>query len=175
MHRQPAKDDHILPSPKSLDWGYVAAMGFVVVYVSAMGYAIWHDPWKMLFVFSCVAVFCVAGTIISRRRERRVAASRPGESICTFARSFDCRATDTWIIRAVYEKLQPYVAFPLRADDHLHDDLRVDPEDLQDTVEEIAVLVSRPLQNYEKNPLYGKVETLTDLVSFFSHQEKAVA
>ena len=59
--------------------------------------------------FSITAFVVVAGLILvvalvsayDRLRLRRLAEHRGGESICTFARSFDPRAVDPWIIRAV--------------------------------------------------------------------------
>lgn len=38
----------------------------------------------------------------TKRRFEILARSRNGDSICEFARSFDTRATDTWIIRAAH-------------------------------------------------------------------------
>src|SRR5262245_18821422 len=72
-----------------------------------------------------VATFVtVIASISDGRRLARLATDRQGESICSFARSFDYRAVDTWIIRAVFEELQPYCNFgrhvlPLRATDGL--------------------------------------------------------
>jgi hypothetical protein len=70
------------------------------------------------------------------------------------------------------EKLQPYVAFPLRPDDHLEDDLRIDPDEIDFVALEIAELTSRPLRDCEQNPLYGRVETVADIVLFFSQQQR---
>ena len=39
---------------------------------------------------------------------RDLAAEREGESICQFARDFEMRQTDAWIVRAVYEQLQAH-------------------------------------------------------------------
>lgn len=44
-----------------------------------------------------------------KARIKRLAASRAGESICEFARSFERRRVDAWIIRAVYDELQEYL------------------------------------------------------------------
>jgi hypothetical protein len=53
------------------------------------------------------------GQAIGCRREveslRQRSASRAGEAICQFARSFDVRQTDTWVLRAVYEALQGHL------------------------------------------------------------------
>jgi hypothetical protein len=122
-----------------------------------------------------VATICV--TVAHRRYLARLAADRQGESICTFARSFDYRAIDTWIIRAVFEELQPYCRFgrymlPLRGTDDLDGDLRIDPDELDDLAADIAYRAGRSMDETTGNPLYGKVGTVADLVLFFVHQPK---
>ena len=119
MHRFPVKNN---------DTGYpLIAFGLAVAFVVWFGYTLWSDPGLILFLTSTFGLLFIIGTFLVRRRDRRIASLRPNESMCTFARSFDCRTTDTWIIRAVYEKFQPFVGFPLRASDSVDDDLCVDP------------------------------------------------
>jgi hypothetical protein len=109
---------------------------------------------------------------------RQRSASRAGESICQFARSFDVRGTDTWVLRAVYEALQDHLyrvnpAFPVHADDAIGDDLLIDPEDLgEDIVWSIAGRARRSLDHPERNPFYRHIVTVRDLVSFFLHQPR---
>lgn len=103
---------------------------------------------------------------------------RKGLSICDFAREFDSRTVDTWIIRAVYEQLQAALAtkqkLPIKASDNLFATLKLDEDDLDlDLVEEIAQRTGRSTENYESNPYYGKVTTARNLVLFFSHQAGA--
>lgn len=93
---------------------------------------------------------------------------RKGESICTFARGFDFRKLDTWILRAVYEELA--VQAPIRPCDHLERDLRLDGEDIGDCVEAIAVRCGRSLDNASRNPWWDRVETVSDLVMYLHHQ-----
>jgi len=90
-----------------------------------------------------VALPSLIGSAIGRRRKvqhlRQRSASRAGESICQFARSFDVRRTDTWVLRAVYVALQEELrwvnpAFPIHAGDAICDDLLIDPEDLGDDI-----------------------------------------
>src|SRR4051812_27052220 len=69
--------------------------------------------------FGAIIVVGMALATFETRRLRRIASARPDDSICTFARAFDCRSTDAAIIRAVYEELQHYYAyvtpsFPIR-------------------------------------------------------------
>jgi hypothetical protein len=140
----------------------------------------------LLVALCCGWIFAglLVGTLISlgvlsaftvRRRLADLAVVRQGESICTFARSFGRRAVDTWVIRAVYEELQPYcrsvrVTLPLRVTDHLEEVLGIDAEELDDVAEDIAHRTGRPLDVCDRNPFYGKVVTVGDLVWFFAHQ-----
>jgi hypothetical protein len=112
-----------------------------------------------------------------RLRLRRLIAGREGESICGFARSFDRRRVDTWVIRAVYEQLQSHLGterpLPIRARDSLERDLRVDDEDLDAMViEEIAQRTRRSMDQTDRNPNFGKVRTVADLVHFVNEQPK---
>jgi hypothetical protein len=123
-----------------------------------------------------VGIFAILGclaTVEDNRRVRRLAVERACESICTFARSFDYRNIDTWIIRAVFEEIGES-RFPIRAEDRLTADLRIDPDDLEDLVEAIAERTGRPLENVEDNPLFGKVATVRRVVEFFTHQPRRI-
>lgn len=112
---------------------------------------------------------------------RSVAEAREGESICEFAREFDTREVDTWIIRAVYEEVQwqlkpVHAAFPLRASDRLKEDLRLDDDDLDmDVAVRIEQRTGRSLDESRSNPYFGKVITVRDLVLFFQSQAKRSA
>ncbi len=137
------------------------------------------DP-AFLAPIGAVLLATVVLTFGERRRLARLAADRQGESICSFASSFDCRAVDTWVIRAVFEELQPFCRFgrstlPLRPTDDLDGDLRIDPEDLEDLAGDIAFRTGRSLEDGVKNPLYGSVKTVSDLVMFFAHQPRCTA
>ena len=105
-----------------------------------------------------------------------LAASRHGESLCEFARSFDCRVIDTWIIRAVYEELQEELHcyapdFAIRASDSLEKDLHIEPEDLDlSLAPAISTRTGRTLERIGNNPYWGKVKSVSDLVMFFDKQ-----
>ena len=103
--------------------------------------------------------------------------SGAGESICPFARSFDRRQMDPRIIRAVYEELGRYLGttdnvFPLRVADPLfsRQGLNIDAEELDHVAQAIAFRAGRSLANTEKNPYFGKIQTVADLVAFFMAQ-----
>lgn len=108
--------------------------------------------------------------LIDSRRTKREAESRRGESICGFARSFDRRVIDPWIIRGVYEEFS--YLYPVRASDRFWDDLGVDEEDLDDSLLDIAERIGRSLDDAEANPMWAKVVTVGDLVLFLQGQPK---
>jgi hypothetical protein len=138
--------------------GAAAAVGIVLLPLAA--------TWWPLAILVPAAI--VGLSSIDWRRQRRIAEARKGESICQFARGFDCRTIDTWLIRAVYEEF--VWSFPLRPSDRLKEDLRIDGDDLDFGAINIARRAGRCLDGYERNPMYGKIKTLRDVVMFFQHQ-----
>lgn len=113
--------------------------------------------------------------VSDHRRLRWLALAREGENLCTFARAFDRRQTNYWVMRAVYDALRPYCTFrggrmPLRPSDSLARNLRIDADDLTDIARDATVRVGRAFEDLEANPLYGRVDTVRDLVAFVQHQ-----
>jgi hypothetical protein len=111
-------------------------------------------------------------------RLRTIGESRAGDSICTFVRALAIRELDTWVVRAVFEQLQnhlrdSYAQFPLRPSDHLFEDLRIDPDDLdEELLGQIAQRSGRSLSDCRANPYHGKVATVEDLIRFLCAQPK---
>jgi len=105
---------------------------------------------------------------------------RDGESICNFARSFNARHIDTWVIRATHQEIQhvlkSYVPhFPVRASDSLLEDLHTNADDVEDLVAEIAARSGHSLDKTESNPFYGNIHTVSDLVRFIDAQPHVTA
>lgn len=156
-------------------------LGWIIFlpFIAALGFAIYQLPWA---VSALIAVGIAATTIVLNRKFKNrlvvLAALRRNESICTFAKSFNPHEVDTWVIRAVYEQLQMYLAstypqFPVRAEDTLDGCLITDPDDLAlDLAKEIAARTGRSLDNTQSNPYYGNVNTVRDLVLFFNAQPR---
>lgn len=143
--------------------------------LTGFGYLVYSAPPFLRFVmcFPCILVF--VGFRRDKRRFQRLANSRIGESICGFARSFDVRATDTWVIRAAYQDLQLIVNvpnFPVRASDLLAADLGLEPEDVEDLLVDVARRTGRSLDKTESNPYYGRVNSVKDLVLFINAQPR---
>ena len=165
---------HMLAAPehKTKPLAYVS----VSVFLFCIVLLCWGRPNVMAGIAAFIAVMWVV-TMIERRRLKKIASDRHEENICTFARSFDCRRIDTRIIRAVYEELQKFfkgdfVVFPIRASDRIDEDLRIDREDIEDIVYDIAARAGYDMTDAINNPLIDKVNTIEDLVMFFTHQAK---
>ena len=146
----------------------------------AFGLGIVYLCWRIPFVIAVVASIALLSWVVwifERKRLAKLSANRHEDSICTFARSFDCRHVDTQIIRAVYEELQSYLSdshdkFPIRASDRIDEDLRIDREDLDDIAYDIAARAGCDMANTKANPLFDKVNTVADMVLFFAHQTR---
>lgn len=142
-----------------------------------------YQPWYLLVIAGIALLVIILSTIDQPKVERyfqSLCKERSGLSICEFAREFDPKVVDTWIIRAVFEQLQAALPtkenVPIKASDSLFDTLMLDEDDLDlDLVGEIAQRTSRSLEGYESNPYYGKVTTARNLVLFFNHQARASA
>jgi acyl carrier protein len=127
-----------------------------------------------------ILAFCVWVAVINKRGKRRlegICSTRDEESICAFAQSFSTRHVDTWVIRAAHQEIQQlmksYVsAFPVRASDSLLDDLNIDSDDIEDLLVDIATRSGHSLDETEKNPFYGKMNTVRDLVLFVNAQQR---
>ncbi len=138
-------------------------------------FIIWKAPYILLFA-PVVFIWSYFDDKNWQKRISNLALERKGHNIGTFAKSFDCKSVDTWVIRAVYEQLQQYVStektvLPILSDDHLFNTLNIDKEDLADILmEEIAQRTSRSFDSFEKNPYFDNLNTVKDLVYFFDKQ-----
>lgn len=152
---------------------------FPVIALAAFIYACYSEP-TILAIVACLILITYLWSKIKRpaldRQYEDTLKKREGLSICNFAREFNPRETDIWIIRAVYEQIQDYFAedrkLPIKASDDLIKDLGFESEDIEDIAGEVAQRTNRSLENYEINPYYGKVNTARDMVLFFNNQPK---
>jgi len=169
-----------MPNFKSRTVGVVGWLLLAVLSAGAAYVAIAESKYFVAGV-AVLAVLSVLANLQGKRENRKLlalAASREGQTICEFARDFDARAVDTWIIRAAYEQLQGQLrhihpAFPVRADDRLKEDLFLDEDDLDmDLAQEVEARTGRSLDGSDNNPYFGRVKTVRDLVLFFQSQPK---
>ena len=184
-HRVPSSGFHPMRTPSRLMPKYLPppigpaqmALALVLV-VGLLGAAIaaaMRHPWAVAAAVVGIGVLAHREWRQVQARRRATALSRGEEGICEFARSFDRRAVDTWVIRAVFEELQEELGqpqpFPLRAGDRLVEDLGIDLEEL-DLMHgpAIASRAGRSLERCPSNPYGGRVRTVADLVHFFNAQ-----
>jgi hypothetical protein len=156
-----------------------AVVGCWVAVLGIGGFLVW---WLdvvagTLLVIAGVVVLIIGARVSWRTKLRELREGRTGDPLCNFARAFDARQVDTWIIRAVWDSLQFYVArrghpFPLLPGDRIVDDLGIDPKDLEDTAMAVAKRTGHSADEFETNPLFGTVESVGDLVLFVNHQPR---
>lgn len=163
----PAPVAKVIPS-----WLLFLVIGFVLL-------LLWLISATAAFAAAVFIGFVAAVSAWLNYRMRRIAAGRTGESMCTFARTFNLRVVDPWIVRAVYEEVQAQFGksvpqFPVRATDHLAQDLGIVNEDLDALAEDVAYRSKRSLAAPEQNPI-KKIETVADLVFFLNHQPRGSA
>ncbi|VTP14800.1 hypothetical protein PUATCC27989T_02667 [Phytobacter ursingii] len=134
-------------------------------------------------VIFAVALFMVllsvSGMIHGRKRRARLATlaqARQGESICQFARAFNLRDVDAWVVRAVWDTVMAWggselarLNFPLQADDRLEIFALDDEEALFDALSDAATRAGRTLDNLENNP-FLPLNTLRDMVMALNAQ-----
>jgi hypothetical protein len=160
----------------------VGAWLLVTGLAAAVAHLVVKRPVAFLAVSGALVVLFLLAHRQARQEQRQLhalASAREGQTICEFARDFDVRAVDTWVVRAVYEQLQGHLrhvhpSFPVRANDRLKEDLLLDDEDLDmDIVQEIEHRTGRSLACGAANPYFGRVRTVRDLVLFFQHQPRS--
>ena len=173
--------DMITPSrmmPPRTSPKFVGSAGLTVLLVivgGLIGWFLWAAFTVPVFTW-IIGPFAVIYGLLMLRSERhwtRMKAERENESICEFARRLPARKHDTWIVRAVYEELSGDRQIAIRPTDRLERDLGFVPEDLEDCVTESARRAGRSLVASEKNPLFGRVVTVEDVVSFLECQPRA--
>ncbi len=162
----PATAYHATPLGVALSVSLVAGLAVIGVW----------KPWALLLILA-LGLAAWIGIRLETQRLLRLVLARPRDSICTFARAFDCRQVDTWIIRAVYEELQTVLPhgvrpFPIRAEDHLEYDLGIDHDTLEEVAEDVASRAGRSIKNGERNPYYDRIRRVMDLVYFLHHQPR---
>lgn len=113
-----------------------------------------------------VAILAVVGTIWLRIRDRRIAASRLGETFDTFCESFTADEAALDVLQAVYGMFQNWCSFPIRADDDIAGVYGMVDEDLDDAVLEVRSECGRQLPPEEEIQQTSSVVTVRDFVRF---------
>ena len=149
----------LTPGARFVLW--LAGAGFV----AGLAWFAYNDPAALAGTLGVITFFYLVAWL----NTLRIKAARAGEDIGTFARSFDYRNVDPWVLRAVYEETATEVEYPVLADDRLRD-VFADGLDLNDALDRMAFRARRSLDGAEVNPFYDRVERVRDLVHFLDHQ-----
>jgi hypothetical protein len=164
-----------MPPITEFRWGFISRSVVVAIGVTFLCLAMAYPAHVGAAVLALLVLY-ILGARRSREKMAALAAARPsGNGICGFARSFNLRETDSWVVRAVYEELQGYLhgtKLTVCADDDLTEGLDIDPEDLEESLVDIAHRARRSLTGYEANPHYGSIRTARDLVAFLNAQPR---
>ncbi len=137
-------------------------------------------------IIAILLTFCYAVLIYvtDNRHEARLQQlirERSADSICTFARSFDRRTVDPWVIRAVWEEVREHVGrtkdgrlLALRADDDINALIPYDEWELEDVFETAARRANRSFDDFRQNPYFDKIECLGDYVLLLNAQPPVI-
>jgi hypothetical protein len=168
---------YVRPKPEVLGW--IVAASLLAGLLVSLWFALTSHTLVSLGIGVLLAAFFWWSHFDHKRKVavvRNIGALRHGESICEFARAFDARSVDTWVIRAAYEQLQHHLEhiapqFPVRSSDRLSEDLLIDDEELDmELALELEQRTHRSLKDTSSNSYLGKVRTVADLVHFFNAQ-----
>lgn len=163
-----------MPSPSDTrpTWiGQILGVGFPLALVALVAWPTFVYPNGIYFT-GPVLLWFLACRFRRVWHFARIANERRRESICTFARQFDCRQVDTRVLRAVYEELFAMFSFAVRPQDRLKKDLWLYDDDIDEIGEDCAARSRRSLRCTDRNPLDGHVETVGNLVAFLNHQPR---
>ena len=161
---------------KSRNIGYIIIAPFFLW----LAYGIWDDPIVGVVLLGIIFIIFLFGYFSPYSTEfiDELYAERKNEDIGTFTRLLDYRNIDTWIIRAVYEEVNSELGYdktlPIRPSDHLENDLKIDIEGLEFILTYIFARVGISDKDIEKNPYFGKIETVGDIIHFCNTQPKEV-
>ena len=166
------------PPNRTIVFGLDAATRSLGSLLLALGYAMTVAPTPTLIVSAVIVLWVLCANRVHDRQLDALRRARPGQTICHFARDFDRRGLDAWVVHATWDALQPYVSragipFPLRAEDALEETLLIDGDELDYLVKDIARRAGRSFDHTEVNPYYGSVHTAGSLVRFLQAKPHA--
>jgi hypothetical protein len=171
------------PSPalRIRDWVLSATIlgGILAILLAAFI----QSPVSMAIVFLIFSLLWICGNQSADEEDRRLANERQGEEIGTFARAFDrhSKPFDPWVVRATWDALQPYAAFPLRPTDRLIEDMCIADEEIDMALlGEVATRSRHSLDGLGANPYFAKFRsfrnvTVGDFVKLISWQPRIQA
>ena len=154
-----------------MKWYLVTIMWiFLVLFFGSIVYKAYDDiAFRYVILIFIVLILVLSGVGIEKYEKLK--RLRKDWDIGKFAKEFNLKEVDTWIVRAVYEAVYDEVEIPIRADDDIDKDLGIDMGDLG--FDEILINVSQRTGRVltEESVEYDDIEnikTIRDLVYFFN-------
>ncbi len=154
-----------------MKWYLVIIMWiFLVLYFGSIVYKAYDDiAFRYVILIFIVLILVLSG--VGVEKYEKLKRSRKEWDIGKFAKEFNLKEVDTWVVRAVYEAVYDEVEIPIKADDDIDKDLRIDMGDLG--FDEILINVSQRTGRVltEESVAYNDIENITsvrDLVYFFN-------
>lgn len=126
---------------------------------------IFHKSGLCLVIAFIAFVSRLYTTISSRIHFSKLREKRGNQNIGTFAIALPAKKYDTWIVRAIYEELTIWTNVPIRPEDELKKDLKLQEDDianiLANVVERLNLQINENSENDPPSPV-----TVTDLICF---------
>jgi acyl carrier protein len=131
-----------------------------------------EQAWPILIVLMCVLLVYALLKFSAQRRIENLIRERAGISVKSFSEDLQRYGFDPMIATATYRYLQQVqrIQFPILASDSLDEDLGLDSEDVEQTVNELGIALQR-----EQAPglRYSPLVTVEDLVRLLQASPRA--
>jgi len=168
--RKPSNQMPQYEVPKMKWYFVVIAWIFLILYLGSIAYKAYDDiAFRYVILMFIVLILVLSGVGVEKYKKSK--RSRKEWNIGKFAKEFNLKEVDTWVVRAVYEAVYDEVEIPIKADDDIDKDLGIDMGDLG--FDEILINVSQRTgrvltENSVGHDDIKNIITVRDLVEFFN-------
>ena len=124
-----------------------------------------QQAWPLALITLMIAFVLISLYISARNRRVKMNESRSGVNEDTFVNALEIDGFDRNISRSTYRYLQETqnVSFPIHSDDLLDEDLGLDSEDVEESVQDLLATTERL---YQPGLKHMPIVTVEDLVRF---------
>lgn len=112
----------------------------LLLLLAAVGVLLYEQHGLFAIVLSLVAV---GGWVALSPKAAINVHARRHDNLIDFARRFDVRVVNAWVVRSTYEQLGLWLGFPVHPSDRLYWDLKLSAADLEEIVFQVLVRVER--------------------------------
>ena len=90
--------------------------------------------------------------------------ARRNDNLIDFARQFDVRVVNAWVVRSTYEQLELWLGFPVHPSDRLRLDLKLSAADVGEIVSQVLFRVER----FRPESWLVEAKTVRELIVFIN-------